>query len=398
MLTRAAEGSSALAARLRDAGLDVVECPLVRIEPIEGPPVELGGYDWLVLTSARAVEQLWRRGFRGGLPAVAVIGPGTADALRGEGVEPALVAGESTQEGLLAAFPQPPGRVLFAGAEGARKRLATGLGADVVTLYRRCGAPAEVVSRRRPGRPRLRLGRAGVRGSARRSSLRVDRADHDGGGATTGSRGRRGGDHARPGRARASRYACGIPARVITLLSDFGVEDAFAGICHGVIRRIAPEAVLIDITHGIPPQQVMRGALTLADALPYMPTGVHLAVVDPGVGGVRRPVALRGEDGRLYAGPDNGLLLVAADRLGGIADAVEITNPAVMLEAVSPTFHGRDIFAPAAAHLALGSRSPSSGRRSARTSSSASSCPSPGSSQGGSRRPSLPSTATATSG
>ncbi len=98
----------------------------------------------------------------------------------------------------------------------------------------------------------------------------------------------------------------------------------------------------------------MRGALTLADALPYMPTGVHLAVVDPGVGGVRRPVALRGEDGRLYVGPDNGLLLVAADRLGGIADAVEITNPAVMLEAVSPTFHGRDVFAPAAAHLALG--------------------------------------------
>ena len=136
VLTRAAEGSSALAARLRDAGLDVVECPLVRIEPIEGPPVELGGYDWLVLTSSRAVEQLWRRGFRSGLPAVAVIGPGTADALRREGVEPALVAGESTQEGLLAAFPQPPGRVLFAGAEGARETLAIGLGADVVTLYR----------------------------------------------------------------------------------------------------------------------------------------------------------------------------------------------------------------------------------------------------------------------
>ena len=98
----------------------------------------------------------------------------------------------------------------------------------------------------------------------------------------------------------------------------------------------------------------MRGALTLADALPYMPVGVHLAVVDPGVGGVRRPLALRGGDGRLYVGPDNGLLLVATDRLGGVTEAVEIANPAVMLETVSPTFHGRDLFAPAAAHLANG--------------------------------------------
>lgn len=121
-----------------------------------------------------------------------------------------------------------------------------------------------------------------------------------------------------------------------------------------MIKRIAPAADVIDITHGIGPQQVMRGALVLADALPYMPVGVHLAVVDPGVGGPRRPLALRGGDGRLYVGPDNGLLLVAADRLGGVAEAVEILNPAVMLESVAPTFHGRDVFAPAAAHLALG--------------------------------------------
>ncbi len=89
-----------------------------------------------------------------------------------------------------------------------------------------------------------------------------------------------------------------------------------------MIKRIAPAADVIDITHGIGPQQVMRGALVLADTLPYMPVGVHLAVVDPGVGGPRRPLALRGGDGRLYVGPDNGLLLVAADRLGGVAEAV----------------------------------------------------------------------------
>jgi hypothetical protein len=121
-----------------------------------------------------------------------------------------------------------------------------------------------------------------------------------------------------------------------------------------VIKRIAPRADVIDITHGIAPQQVLQGALVLADTLPFMPVGVHLAIVDPGVGGNRRPLALRGGDGRLYVGPDNGLLLVAADRLGGAEEAVEIVNPAYLLEPVSPTFHGRDIFAPAAAHLACG--------------------------------------------
>jgi S-adenosyl-L-methionine hydrolase (adenosine-forming) len=125
-------------------------------------------------------------------------------------------------------------------------------------------------------------------------------------------------------------------------------------VCHGVIKRIAPEADVIDITHGIPPQRVLQGALLLAEALPYMPVGVHLAVVDPGVGGSRRPLALRGGDGRLYVGPDNGLLLVAADRLGGVAESVEIANDAYMLAPVSATFHGRDVFAPAAAHLAAG--------------------------------------------
>ena len=113
---------------------------------------------------------------------------------------------------------------------------------------------------------------------------------------------------------------------------------------------------MIDITHGIAPTNVLQGAIVLANTLPYMPVGVHLAVVDPGVGGARKPLALRGSDGRLYVGPDNGLLLVAAERLGRVETAVELADPAYRLEPVARTFHGRDIFAPAAAHLAAGRR------------------------------------------
>src|SRR6476646_1758741 len=107
---------------------------------------------------------------------------------------------------------------------------------------------------------------------------------------------------------------------VITFLSDFGLQDDFVGTCHGVIKRIAPDAQIIDITHGIPPQAVLQGALVLANTLPYMPVGVHLAVVDPGVGGHRRPLALRDTGGRFYVGPDNGLLAPAAE-IGGISEA-----------------------------------------------------------------------------
>jgi S-adenosylmethionine hydrolase len=121
-----------------------------------------------------------------------------------------------------------------------------------------------------------------------------------------------------------------------------------------VIKQIAPEAEVLDVTHGIPPQHVLQGALVLAHTLPYMPVGVHIAVVDPGVGGDRKPLALRGTDGRLYVGPDNGILLLAADRLGGVQEATEIAEPAYMLESVSRTFHGRDVFSPVAAHLANG--------------------------------------------
>ena len=139
----------------------------------------------------------------------------------------------------------------------------------------------------------------------------------------------------------------------ITFLSDFGLKDDFVGTCHGVMKRIAPEAQIIDITHGIPATSILQGALVLANTIGFMPVGVHLAIVDPGVGGARRPLALRDTDGRLYVGPDNGLLLPAAAK-AGIESAHELANPEYALETISRTFHGRDLFAPAAAHLAKG--------------------------------------------
>jgi S-adenosyl-L-methionine hydrolase (adenosine-forming) len=140
----------------------------------------------------------------------------------------------------------------------------------------------------------------------------------------------------------------------VTFLSDFGLQDDFVGTCHGVIKTIAPDVQIIDVTHGISPQHVLQGALVLANTTPYMPMGVHLAVVDPGVGSARRPLALQSGDGRLFVGPDNGLLVPAAERLGGIAAAHELANSEYALDTVSRTFHGRDLFAPAAAHLAAG--------------------------------------------
>jgi uroporphyrinogen-III synthase len=134
-LTRAKETSAELATALRKEGFEVVECPLIRIEPVDGPPLDLAGYDLLVLTSRPGVERLFAR-LDGPLPPVAVVGPGTAAALREHGVEPAVVARQSTQEGLVAELPRTPGRVLFAGAEDARDVLVRELGADFVPLYR----------------------------------------------------------------------------------------------------------------------------------------------------------------------------------------------------------------------------------------------------------------------
>ncbi len=143
-------------------------------------------------------------------------------------------------------------------------------------------------------------------------------------------------------------------APVITFLSDYGLEDDFVGICHGVIAKLCPEARIIDLTHGIARHDALAGALTLAGALPYLPVGVHLAIVDPDVGAERRAVALRLADARMLVGPDNGVLWLAAKRGGGVVEAVDIARSQFRLEPVSATFHGRDIFAPVAAKLAGG--------------------------------------------
>jgi S-adenosylmethionine hydrolase len=145
-----------------------------------------------------------------------------------------------------------------------------------------------------------------------------------------------------------------MSAPFITFLTDYGLADDFVGICHGVIARICPQARVIDLTHGVPRHDVRAGAILLAEALAYVPDGVHLAVVDPDVGAERRAVALRLGEGRILVGPDNGLLGLAAERGGGVMEAVDIARSPFRLEPVSATFHGRDIFAPVAAHLAAG--------------------------------------------
>jgi S-adenosylmethionine hydrolase len=152
-----------------------------------------------------------------------------------------------------------------------------------------------------------------------------------------------------------------VGAPFVSFLSDYGLEDAFVGVCHGVIARLCPEARVIDVTHGIPRHDVLTGAITLRNAIPFLPAGIHLAVVDPTVGAsgsnARRAVALRCEtERRVLVGPDNGLLSLAAERLGGVVNAVDIGRSPVRLEPVSATFHGRDIFAPVAAALAGGAR------------------------------------------
>jgi S-adenosylmethionine hydrolase len=144
-------------------------------------------------------------------------------------------------------------------------------------------------------------------------------------------------------------------ARPIVFLTDYGLNDEFVGVCHGVIARIAPTVHVIDLTHSIPAHDVLRGALALGRATPFMPPdAVYVAVVDPGVGSDRRALALEAASGALLVGPDNGVLSLAWASLGGIARANEITSEAVRSPSVSRTFHGRDVFAPAAAHLATG--------------------------------------------
>ena len=141
---------------------------------------------------------------------------------------------------------------------------------------------------------------------------------------------------------------------IITFLSDYGLSDDFVGVCHAVIAGVCPDARVIDLTHGVPRGDVSAGALILAGALPYLPVGVHLAVVDPGVGSGRRAVAVATADGRVLVGPDNGLLSLCFEAGGGMVEAVDIGRSPFVLSPVSATFHGRDIFAPVAARLAAG--------------------------------------------
>ena len=141
---------------------------------------------------------------------------------------------------------------------------------------------------------------------------------------------------------------------VVTLLTDYGHDSEFAGVCRGVIRRIAPDVPIVDITHGVARHSVRHGALILRNSLPYMPVGVHVAVVDPQVGTERRAIALRCGDDRMLVGPDNGLLSLAWAACGGVVEAVDVSRSPHRLEPVSATFHGRDVFAPVAAHLAAG--------------------------------------------
>lgn len=139
----------------------------------------------------------------------------------------------------------------------------------------------------------------------------------------------------------------------VSLTTDYGLSDGFVAACHGVIARLAPDVRVIDVSHLVPPGDVRRGAAVLAQTVRHLPPAVHVAVVDPGVGTARRGVAMSTAGGMLV-GPDNGLLLWAAEALGGVLAAVELTNPLWFGDEVSHTFHGRDIFSPVAARLAAG--------------------------------------------
>jgi S-adenosyl-L-methionine hydrolase (adenosine-forming) len=143
--------------------------------------------------------------------------------------------------------------------------------------------------------------------------------------------------------------------RPIVFCTDYGLADGFVGVCHGVMMRIAPDVRIIDLTHAVPRHDVVRGALTVSRATPFMPAdAVYVAVVDPGVGSERRSIAVRAASGALLVGPDNGVLSLAWASLGGADAAASIEDERVTLSPVSHTFHGRDVFAPAAAHLASG--------------------------------------------
>jgi S-adenosylmethionine hydrolase len=152
------------------------------------------------------------------------------------------------------------------------------------------------------------------------------------------------------------------PFDCLTFLTDYGLADAFVAVCHGVAAQIAPDLRIIDITHQISLGDIRRGAVVLAQAVPYFPPAVHVAVVDPGVGTARRAVAVQAGDS-VFVGPDNGLLSVAVATAGGPVHAVSLTNRALWWDTTAATFHGRDIFMPVAARLAAGTPLDAAGDR-----------------------------------
>ena len=311
IVTRPRAQAGPLVERLEALGFEVVECPLIEIERTSDEPIDCAGYEWLIVTSPNGADEIARRGTN--LPKIAAVGPGTAETLRAHGIEPDFVPRVSSQDGLLAEFPRPEGRVLFAAAENSRRGPIDELGADFVPLYRtrlalaRARRPA-TSSSSRPARRRAR-----TRGSAAAApavtigpeTTRIARSE----GLTV----RRGGRDPRPRRpGRGRREGRQPDVRHDHLPHRLRAPGRLRRRLPGVIKRIARDVEIIDITHGIPPQAVTQGALVLARSVPYMPVGVHLAVVDPGVGGDRRAVAIRTTDGRVYVGPDNGLLSLAA--------------------------------------------------------------------------------------
>ena len=144
-----------------------------------------------------------------------------------------------------------------------------------------------------------------------------------------------------------------MPRPVLSFLTDFG-PDGPAPICRGVMLTIAPDAQIVDIGHHVRKFAIRDGAFLLWCAVPYLPVAVHVGVVDPGVGTDRKPIAILTERGDALVGPDNGLLVPAAERLGGIREARVLANRDLWLPVTTSTFHGRDIFSPVAAHLAMG--------------------------------------------
>ncbi len=151
-----------------------------------------------------------------------------------------------------------------------------------------------------------------------------------------------------------ARYGRGGTGPFVSLLSDFGVRDVSAGIMRAVVVGICPTATIVDLAHDIDKFAIRDGALMLWGAAPYLPIGAHVAVIDPGVGTARKGIAIQTARGDYLVGPDNGLLMPAAARLGGITRAHLLENPEYAMPEVSSSFHGRDVFAPAAAHLAGG--------------------------------------------